>query len=186
MTAAMTEVVHDGRVASLVGSVTKNVYRRYRRWATWNDIAQEQWLWLCANPDKALDLMEVSETQLWTKLRAVAERYARKEKAATAGYREEDEYFYTIVRIAELLPDALDPAATTPKVPVETRSVADFGWMEWETGIADVRAALAQLPATQRAVLTDCHVHGIDVDPDEYRRALRGAQRVLGGARATE
>lgn len=187
MTAAtMTDVVNNSRVAGLVATATKTVYRRYRRYTTWNDISQEQWLWLCSNPAHALDMLDVSETQLWAKLRAVAERYARKEKAAKAGYREEDEYFYSIVRIAELLPDAMDPSATTPKVPIETRTVADFGWMEWETGIADVRSALTRLSAPLRATLADCHLHGVDVDPDEYRKALRGLQRILGGARVTE
>src|SRR6476469_7621491 len=121
ITDMMRELAANPRVIHLVERATATAYKRYRRFVARNDLMQEQWIWLCTNPPRATALLEKSETFLYIRLRTVAERYARKEKATKCGYKPEDEIFYTEDTIIELLPDALDPQASAPQLgPDET------------------------------------------------------------------
>lgn len=82
-----------------------------------DDLFQEIRIYILKRPDMIADLEQAygngkAETvhmarKLMARMRRVAERYARKEKAAITGYQWNDEFFYDSMHIADLLPAAL-------------------------------------------------------------------------------
>lgn len=177
-----TDVVNNVDVQHLVTKTARSLHRRYKRFVSWEDLAQEQWLWLCSHPDKAMELFDLQPSYLTRRLRTAAERYARREKAAKTGYREEDEQFYSLNRLAELLPDALDDEATSPCMGyAETPQARDELYAEWETAVIDVRRGLGLLSSPLKSILTDVYLDCIEHHTDDVKAALRGLQRVLGG-----
>lgn len=162
------------------------IYRRYRLWADCEDIRQEMWVWASRQPPDALEAMETNPLR-W-KLKDAGEAYARREKAARSGYTGDDEVFYAMRVIRELLPQAM---STTPDVlpGVDDRegSKPPKGTahaFEYETAIADLRAAYQTLPADERDLLHD-YADGGDVPELDVTRAIRRMQRKLGGRRPT-
>jgi len=70
---------------------------------------QEAWVWALERPQKLNALLDEDDEQERTrKLRNALcnhlDRVARKEKAAILGYEPEDEYFYSLGQLRELLP----------------------------------------------------------------------------------
>lgn len=167
-----------GRVEWCVARAASPIYRRYRPHVHVDDLRQQCWLWVLEHQNKAEELLEASDGFLVRRLRSVAERYARREKAVRTGYRPQDEHFYSLAQIVDLLPEALDPDAT---------SGANNGSMEWETSIADIRGAVAALLPGARGRLVSW-VNGSDMETtnDDIKSILRQIQMRLGGPRPTE
>ena len=106
----MTElhpVIYD-----LVPSVANTIYRRYKTHVEKDDIKQELMAWAMTRAaDHTEDLMEPieerrrhNEQRIAWQMRRVAERYARKEKAAKSGYQTNDEAYYETPKLGMLLP----------------------------------------------------------------------------------
>jgi DNA-directed RNA polymerase specialized sigma24 family protein len=106
----MTElhpVIYD-----LVPSVANTIYRRYKIYVERDDIKQECMAWAMTRAnDHNVDLMEPieerrrhNEQRIAYQMRRVAERYARKEKAAKSGYNTTDEVYYESFTLGQLLP----------------------------------------------------------------------------------
>ena len=106
----MTElhpVIYD-----LVPSVANTIYRRYNKHVEKDDIKQELMAWAMTRvEDHIIDLMEPiedrrkhNEQRIAYQMRRVAERYARKEKAAKSGYNTTDEVYYESFTLGQLLP----------------------------------------------------------------------------------
>jgi DNA-directed RNA polymerase specialized sigma24 family protein len=106
----MTElhpVIYD-----LVPSVANTIYRRYKSYVEKDDIKQECMAWAMTRAnDHNVDLMEPieerrrhNEQRIAYQMRRVAERYARKEKAAKSGYQTIDEVYYESFTLGQLLP----------------------------------------------------------------------------------
>jgi DNA-directed RNA polymerase specialized sigma24 family protein len=106
----MTElhpVIYD-----LVPSVANTIYRRYKSYVEKDDIKQECMAWAMTRAnDHNVDLMEPieerrrhNEQRIAYQMRRVAERYARKEKAAKSGYNTTDEVYYESFTLGQLLP----------------------------------------------------------------------------------
>jgi DNA-directed RNA polymerase specialized sigma24 family protein len=106
----MTElhpVIYD-----LVPSVANTIYRRYNKHVEKDDIKQELMAWAMTRvEDHTVDLMEPiedrrkhNEQRIAYQMRRVAERYARKEKAAKSGYNTTDEVYYESFTLGQLLP----------------------------------------------------------------------------------
>jgi RNA polymerase sigma factor (sigma-70 family) len=99
-------------INDIVPSVVTIVHRRYRKYVDRTDLTQEAYAWAMTRISyfNAL-LVEENETVRlanqrrigWQMKRAI-ERYARKEKAAKSGYQTNDETFYDVITIAQLLP----------------------------------------------------------------------------------
>jgi RNA polymerase sigma factor (sigma-70 family) len=96
----------------IVPSVVSLVHRRYRKYVDRADLTQEAYAWLMTRVVYFNGLLaEENETVRlanqrrigWQMKRAI-ERYARKEKATRSGYQTNDESFYDVVTIAQLLP----------------------------------------------------------------------------------
>ena len=96
----------------IVPSVVSLVHRRYRKYVDRADLTQEAYAWLMTRVVYFNGLLEEESESIrlanqrrigWQMKRAV-ERYARKEKATRSGYQTNDESFYDVVTIAQLLP----------------------------------------------------------------------------------
>ena len=106
----MTElhpVIYD-----LVPSVANTIHRRYKAYVEKDDVKQELVAWAMTRAeDHIVDLMEPveerrkhNEQRIAWQMRRVAERYARKEKAAKSGYQTNDEAYYESATLGQLLP----------------------------------------------------------------------------------
>lgn len=96
----------------IVPSVVSLVHRRYRKYVDRADLTQEAYAWLMTRVVYFNGLLEEENESVrlanqrrigWQMKRAV-ERYARKEKATRSGYQTNDESFYDVITIAQLLP----------------------------------------------------------------------------------
>lgn len=96
----------------IVPSVVVLVHRRYRRYVERIDLTQEAYAWLMTRVTSFNEMLNEESEPLrlanqrrigWQMKRAL-ERYARKEKASISGYQTNDESFYDVVTIAQLLP----------------------------------------------------------------------------------
>ena len=96
----------------IVPSVVTIVHRRYRKYVDRDDLTQEAYAWLMtrvgyfngllAEENEAVRL--ANQRRIGWQMKRAVERYARKEKATRSGYQTNDESFYDVVTIAQLLP----------------------------------------------------------------------------------
>jgi len=96
----------------LVPSVVTIVHRRYRKYVDRNDLTQEAYAWLMTRVSYFNELLDeeddtkrlINQKRIAYQMRRGIERYARKEKASKSGYQTNDESFYDVITIAQLLP----------------------------------------------------------------------------------
>jgi RNA polymerase sigma factor (sigma-70 family) len=106
----MTEVYPV--VYELATSVANTIYRRYNNYAERDDIKQEILAWALTRSQYMIDQLSEpntdrrkhNEQRIAWQMRRVAERYARKEKAAKSGYLINDEAYYESATVGQLLP----------------------------------------------------------------------------------
>jgi hypothetical protein len=170
-------------LGDLIMQAAGKLYRRYARWVEADDIRQEMWTWVLGQHPKRIEA--VSTWKLRYKLQDAGAAYCRREKAAKSGYSPDDEVFYSLRVLREMIP------FVTTDTPMVSRGVDDtkastgrqaaagesFGW---ETTIADLRVAFAALDEAQRETLR-AYTAGEDQAPEDVTRALRAMQRRLGG-----
>jgi DNA-directed RNA polymerase specialized sigma24 family protein len=155
-----------------VSSAARQLMSRYREHVSYEDVQQECYLWLFANYDRALGWRESLDQQhaertIVKALRNAGERYCRQEKAEHDGYVPEDEFFYSIPMVRDLLmlsfdPDWMVPSAA-PLDAVRSGTPANEGG-NLMTMVADVGRALSTLAPHDRELLTQ--VYG-SKDPDQ-------------------
>ena len=96
----------------IVPSVVTIVHRRYRKYVDRDDLTQEAYAWLMTRASYFNGLLEeeneavrlANQRRIGWQMKRAIERYARKEKATRSGYQTNDESFYDVVTIAQLLP----------------------------------------------------------------------------------
>lgn len=148
------------------------VAHRYRSYGVeQEDVQQEIYVWLYQDKSrKKIERWLGSEPQQTTRIyRSMLDQglaYAEREKAAKAGYRVEDVWWYTANSIEALLPLALDPSFT--------QEDAHVG--ELITSVIDVRNAV------EVAGLTEFFTDATDEHPD-YRVNIQLVLDRLGGER---
>lgn len=168
-----------------VEGVSYQIYKRYRRFVDPEDLRQEMYMWAYAQKPERLD--EIPAATLRWRLRDVGDHFARGEKAAKSGYSQDDEVFYAVRVIRELLPHAVTDT------PVVLRGVDEQNGpsgkragavpsMDYETAIADLRKAYKGLGDRYRTILAE-YAMGKMVDEADVNKALRAMQRGLGGRR---
>ena len=128
MTASVEGVNTTGQPVTIeelgpvVDSVAGQILRRYRWFSSREDIRQHLWVWMLT-PGKgrkagkpkvekwlAAAVDDPNEfIRIRLALRAVATEFCEQEKADQSGYSVEDVAWYTPAKIAQLVPDALDP-----------------------------------------------------------------------------
>lgn len=190
----------------VVDAAAYRVHRRWKRWASIDDLSQELWMWIYGRGKKKIaDLKTVTEEtedlerelMLW--FTGIAERYARKEKAQRAGYKIQDEQFYDTGHLEQLLlmcfekelPDGLEQKSE------ENRRISrPAEGNELITILVDVRQALKYLTDQNLELLKDYYYFGqtdqtiaatLGISEDaawrKRHRALRQLRRALGGRR---
>ena len=96
----------------IVPSVVSLVHRRYRKYVDRADLVQEAYAWLMTRVVYFNGLLEeenetvrlANQRRIGWQMKRAIERYARKEKATRSGYQTNDESFYDVITIAQLLP----------------------------------------------------------------------------------
>ena len=96
----------------IVPSVVTLVHRRYRKYVDRADLVQEAYAWLMTRVVYFNGLLEeenetvrlANQRRIGWQMKRAVERYARKEKATRSGYQTNDESFYDVITIAQLLP----------------------------------------------------------------------------------
>lgn len=142
-----------------VASATKILYSRYRDYVEYEDVQQELYLWLLRRYDKAIQWRanystKHAERTLIKALRNAGERYCRTEKAEADGYAVEDEFFYSIPMIADLLALSFDPQWMVPKgIDYTEEAVPPTPSADLMTMVADVGRAYESLPEPDRDLL---------------------------------
>jgi hypothetical protein len=167
----------------LINGAARAVHRRFSHWVDKEDLHQELWVWVLKN-ESYID--KLSANTLKRRLYGKAEVYARKEKAVRSGYHSDDEQFYSIAVLRELLPWAVDQDLPFPTADVNDRETAGARRsaagpsMDTETMVADVRKAYSGLTDVDRVILQKYVSHGLELGED-VSAVLRRMQRALGG-----
>lgn len=144
-----------------VASATKILTARYRGYVAYEDIRQELYVWLIRNYDKAQAWREKyderhAERTICKALRNAGERYCRAEKSEWLGYSPDDEFFYSIPMVADLLKLYFDPEWMMPNgIELTTTS---SGKPASEGGnliamVSDIGRAFEGLPRPDRELL---------------------------------
>jgi len=171
-------------IETAVREAVSPIARRYFRYVDRADLIQECYAWAVSHPKTVQSLADNSQAYLTRRLRTIAERYARREKAVKVGYSPDDELYYSFTRLVELLPDAFDPEATPPQTGYsDVASSRERTFQEWETAIADVRQGLKQIPPAAQGQLRRYVVDNVDETDPDFVSAVRCLQRRLGGPR---
>lgn len=153
----MTDFIPADHAA--VSSATRQLMSRYRGHVSFEDVQQECYVWLIANYHKVMtwrEEREHAEQTLVKALRNAADRYCRAEKAEHDGYLPEDEFFYSIPMVRDLLILSFDEdwmmpgSAQLDAVRSGTPSSEGGNLM---TMVADVRRALGTLTPHDRELL---------------------------------
>lgn len=154
-------VVFTNEDYAAITSATKILCSRYRGYVEYDDVRQELALWLWENYWRAEKWREDRQTHhaertLIKALRNAGERYCRAEKAQIVGMEPEDEFFYSIPMVADLLQLYFDPTWMIPGG-MEFNKVSG-GAPASEGGnlmtmVADVGRAYEALPPPDRELL---------------------------------
>lgn len=173
----MTQDLTDSyaTVKSSVDEAAYTVYKRWRQWTEIDDLRQQIWMWMASDWPT---ISKMERPKLLRGMRNAAERYARKEKAAHAGYSPSDEQFYSLDQVERLVWDAFDPEAVPAREPYRD----DERYSEWVTEVADVRRVVDRLPVKHRLALYDYTQKTREKD-EGVIDALWAVVRALGGSR---
>lgn len=115
MTLAISE-----REVGIVSSVARQLKSRYYDFVDREDVEQELWVWLLEHGDKVsvwdeqYESPRTVERLIARSLRNAGEKFCRREKATKTGYEPEDEFFYSISMVADLLQLYFDPEYMFP------------------------------------------------------------------------
>lgn len=172
-------------VVELAAVAARPIARRFHTWVEFDDLKQAACEYALKREDKVLeylyeydcelmshvrridrDTRRQGETAMITFLRRHCERVARKEKADRTGYNIEDEYFYRVTMIENLIKvwghgdydmagQVLDPSDMGGK---RGKKLASEG-NDLLAMMADVDAAMKRLDPRDRRVIVDKFVH---------------------------
>lgn len=190
-------------ISPLVEQVATEIRRQFFM-VERGDILQELWVWVLEHPEKLEEFSaegKLGERKLHTSLKRAGRAYAVAEKAQTAGYSVDDNYWYSTATLREILPQVLDRDVwTEPGVPQDTGKISRTSpASEGNNRLAmlcDVRDALEGVSQADKLLLWTHY--GLQLDLDEHAlslgittealrtrvtRAISRLQRRLGGPR---
>jgi hypothetical protein len=188
---------------NLVSAIASEFARKYKMVEA-SDLRQELWIWFLTHPNKVKHWEDTLNHKQATKLvarslRNASKDYCQKEKAATLGYRVEDNYYYDKELLEAILPAVLTGDRNAPSTDnlsfTNTKKVASEG-NNWFAMCADVEKALGKLVKEQYWIINLCYGLGMDsaavsvemdISQDAVRmrknRALNNLLNILGGER---
>lgn len=168
-----------------------------------DDIQQEIMVWVVKHPNKVEEYQDGTERGKGKLLKSMFNaglNFAQKEKATVLGYKVEDNYYYELGLIRDVLGLIWDEEAwTNPPQPVEQAKVKHKALNEgnnYLATLADISRVVAQLSPEEQYLLKEHYHEGItsaelarrlditvgSVD-GRIGRAVRKVQRLLGGPR---
>lgn len=155
LVAELHPVVYD-----LAPSVAGTIYRRYKNYVEREDIKQECLAWAMTRNSYISEQMSEpnderrkhNEQRIAYQMRRVAERYARKEKAAKSGYQTGDEAYYESAKLGQLLPFVI-ASAIDGTVLEQVQQMINDGQPKGKSSPAEGGNLLAMLIDIKRAYL---------------------------------
>lgn len=182
-----------------------NDYNRKYKMVSKEDIKQQLWLWFIEHPHKVKQWSEMEDHKETTKLfarslRNAAHDYCQKEKAQSAGFSIEDNFYYQRDMVEILLPSVISgdwTAATSADINTGVKgSKAPAEGGNWMVYLIDIDNAYKKIPTHYQDVLNfryGDNLLGNDLSavlncsPDAARKrvdkALRKLIQELGGFR---
>ena len=166
---ATVELLAEDHAA--IAQASRILTSRYRGFVSYEDVQQELYVWLLSRYDRAERWREEysaqhAERTLVKALRNAGERYCRAEKAAFEGYQPDDEFFYSIPMVADLLRLSFDPEWALPASPqVEENEYVQGSRPATDNLIvmvADAGKALLTLPLHDQVMLRRAYGPGVD------------------------
>lgn len=144
----------------LVARVASDYARKYRM-VSRDDIKQELWLWFYEHPAKVKQWREMNEKEtiklIARSLRNAAHDFCQKEKAQTAGYNVDDNFYYQRAMVEMLLPSVLtndlDPSGTTDINTGYTNTKAPSEGGNWMVYFIDIQKAYQRIEEHHQKVL---------------------------------
>ena len=148
-------------IYDIVPSVARQVARRFKGYVEEADIQQECYSFAINKHHQHKELLDEPDTEkrkanerrIGWQIKRVAERYARKEKAAKAGYEIVDEAYYETVTIAQLLPLVI-ASIVTGKPLEQGQQLIDDGQPKKQSAPAESGNFLAILVDIKKAYLS--------------------------------
>lgn len=153
------------RIHASVASVSRQLRSRYRDYVEYEDIQQELYIWYLKNHQRVSDwedaYHEKSVDRLVAKsLRNAGEKFCRREKALAVGYEPDDEFFYTIPMVADMLQLYFDPEWMMPRaIELGTTSSGkppQEGW-NLQAMVADVGRIYEGMPKADQDLLREVY-----------------------------
>lgn len=161
----LTEADH-----AAVASAARQLKSRYRDFCEYEDIQQELYIWLLHHYDKVEEWRatfheRTAERYTVKSLRNAGEKICRREKASQSGYEVDDEFFYSIPMVADMLQLYFDPDWMAPTVDVthesDKRPPQEGGNLV--AMLADVGMAYEAMPLFDRELLRRIYDGGTPV-----------------------
>lgn len=200
----MNTTAHHDLASPTVFSVARQLRSKYRDFCYLEDIQQELWIWVITHEHKLdewteSDLHPKSVQRLLAKsLRNAGEKYCRREKAAKVGYETDDEFFYSIPMVADMLQLYFDPdwgqVQAVEFGGTKSGKPASEGW-NLQAMVADVGKAYEGLSAHDQTLLREVYAEGkpydniaalaLDWGGITWNAADHRVRRVVGRIRAT-
>ena len=147
-------------IYDIVPSVVKLVARRFKGYVEESDLRQECYTFAAVKYAQQKELLDEPDTEkrkqnerkIGWQIKRVAERYARKEKAAKSGYQIGDEAYYETTTIAQLLPFVIS-SILSGKPLEQGQQLVDDGQPKKQSAPAESGNFLAILIDIKRAYL---------------------------------
>lgn len=187
---------------NMVNAIAYEYSRKYHMCDT-DDIRQELWIWFLEHPNKVVTWNNTGEKDaiklIARSLRNAAKDYCQREKARSAGYKVEDNYYYDREVVELLLPSVLRKDLSAPAMTelgfTKSKKVASEGG-NWFAMMADIDRALVRLTQEQLTIIYLRFGDGcdnvtlskeLDISEDASRmrvnRAVNNLLNFLGGTR---
>lgn len=185
----------------VVSSIAYEFSRKYRM-VDVDDLRQELWVWFLTHPNKVTHWQDLHDKKQSTKLvarslRNAAKDYCQKEKARSAGFRVEDNYYYDKNMLESLIPAVLTGNKEAPMMNdlsvSNVKKVASEG-NNWPAICSDIEKAISKLHKEQRDIIFLRYASGyelgaiaseLSISQDAVRmrvnRALKNMLNFLGG-----
>jgi RNA polymerase sigma factor (sigma-70 family) len=152
-------VVETDVYSGVVAAIAYEYSRKYHMCDA-DDIRQELWIWFLEHPNKVKVWEQLEGKQsiklIARSLRNAAKDYCQREKARSAGYKVEDNYYYDREIVEALLPAVLRGDRVAPAMNdlgfTNSKKVASEGG-NWFAMMADIERALARLTHEQLTII---------------------------------
>lgn len=120
----MSTITIPENIHAAVSSAARQLKSRYRDYTEYQDIQQELYIWYLKNHRKVTEWEELYDDEKYVQrmvtrsLKNHGDKYCREEKARQCGYSTDDEFFYSVGQVGDLLQLYFDPKWMAPAIDV--------------------------------------------------------------------